>query len=77
MSNCKHVNLVLLPGQKNRLRCKHCHLTIKAEDLGKNYCPECFEVHGDKRYDFEEVAEDASETTQYRCEDCGLIINGE
>ena len=68
---------MLLPGKKNRVRCKHCHLTIKADDLGNNYCPEYFEVHGNRRYDFQEVAEDESETTQYRCEDCGLIINGE
>ena len=77
MSNCKHSNLMLLPEKKKRLRCKHCHLTIRADDLVKEYCPECFEVHGDKRYDFEEVVEDASETAQYRCEDCGLIIKGE
>jgi len=77
MTSCKHGNLVLLPGQKKRMRCKHCHLTIKVDDLEKEYCPECFEVHGKRWYDFEEVEEDLSETTQYRCEDCGLIINGE
>ncbi len=76
MSHCKHSNLILLPGKKNRLRCKRCHLTIKTDDLEKDYCPECFEVTGKKHYDFEDVADDASETTQYRCEDCGLIIDG-
>ena len=77
MSNCKHSNLVLLPGQKDRIRCKHCHLTIKVDDLEKEYCPECYEVHGKKRYDFEDVVDEEPDTSQYRCEDCGLIINGE
>jgi hypothetical protein len=43
--------------------------------LNNNYCPECFEVSGKKRYDFEEVKNLKIESTKYRCEDCGMIIN--
>jgi hypothetical protein len=32
-------------------------LTISADELGASYCPECFEVNGTKRYNFEEIAE--------------------
>jgi len=74
MNSCKHNTLVLLPGQKNRLRCRHCHLLIKAEELGKNCCPECLEARGEKRYDFEEVKAAETDVLRYRCEDCGVII---
>jgi LSD1 subclass zinc finger protein len=76
MSSCRHLNLVLLPRPAKKLRCRHCHLTIAAEELGCGYCPECFDASGKKSFDFEEVnapAED--EKTRYRCEDCGAIID--
>jgi hypothetical protein len=44
-------------------------------ELNNRYCPECFEVTGKKRYDFEEVKEPKKEITQYRCEDCGIIVD--
>jgi hypothetical protein len=49
-------------------------LTIKAEELGKGHCPECFEMSGRKRFDFEEMAEGEREMARYRCEECGVII---
>ncbi len=78
MTSCNHNSLVLLPGEKNRLRCQHCHLVIKAEDLQDGYCPECFEISGKRQYDFEEVA-DATKAgiTKYRCEECGITIECE
>jgi len=74
MTSCNHTKLELLPEEKNRLRCRHCHLTIKADDLGESYCPECFEMHGKKRYDFEEIEAVKTGTARYRCEGCGVII---
>lgn len=74
MSDCSHKNLVLLPREKQRLQCRHCHLTIDAEELGDAYCPECFEVHDEKRYDFERVEATGAELTRYRCEECGATI---
>jgi hypothetical protein len=49
-------------------------LTIRSDELGKNFCPECFESRGEKRYDFEEIVEASTGTQKYRCEDCGVII---
>lgn len=74
MTSCNHINLVLLPAAKNKLRCRHCHLTIGSEELGKSFCPECFEARGEKRYDFEEIVEASTGVQRYRCEDCGIII---
>ena len=74
MSACRHLQLVLLREQKNRLRCRHCHLTINADELTSRYCPECFESSGKRRSDFEEVANVTDGITRYRCEDCGVMI---
>ena len=74
MTSCSHSNLVLLPAAKNKLRCRHCHLMIKADELGKGFCPECFETRSEKLYDFEEIAETETGAVRYRCEDCGVII---
>ncbi len=74
MSSCKHSILVLLSDRKNMLRCQHCHLTIKADELGAGYCPECYEVTGNKQFDFEEVTAEDTGLSRYRCEDCGLIV---
>nr|CBX27545.1 unknown protein [uncultured Desulfobacterium sp.] len=74
MDNCKHKHLVLLPQQSSRLRCVHCHLTIKADELEDGYCPECFEAKKQKYYDFEEVKSSHNAATIYRCESCGIMI---
>ncbi|ETW92983.1 MAG: hypothetical protein ETSY1_41235 [Candidatus Entotheonella factor] len=74
MSDCRHLQLVLVRQQKNRLRCRHCHLTIPADELTSRYCPECFESSGKRRYDFDEVADATDGVTRYRCEDCGVMI---
>lgn len=72
MTSCKHRNLLLLPPPKERIRCRHCHLTIKRDELKNRYCPECYESTGIKRFDFDEVETPATEKVQYRCEDCNL-----
>jgi len=71
---CRHKNLVLLSEREERLRCRHCHLTIKSDELGSQWCPECYETTGSKRYDFEKVAEPTAGKVQYRCEDCHVLI---
>jgi hypothetical protein len=52
-------------------------LTIKADELGDGYCPECFERDGSKRYEFEEMEAAEGKITRYRCEECGVIIESE
>ena len=74
MTACNHSNLIQLPEEKNRLRCRHCHLTIKADELGESYCPECFEEHGKKRYNFVEIAATDARKPQFKCEECGIMI---
>ena len=74
---CPHHHLLLLPQPTKRLRCQDCHLTINANELTRGYCPECFEVRGKKRYAFEEVPEVNATTAHYRCEDCGVVIDGD
>jgi hypothetical protein len=74
MTSCTHRQLVLLPAQYDRVRCRHCHLTINAADLPNRYCPECFETTNTKRYDFEELKTVETGIVRYRCEECGVII---
>ena len=74
MTSCKHNRLLLLAEKKSRLRCRHCHLTISAAELGGGHCPECYERDGSKRHDFDETAETETGSVRYRCEDCGAII---
>ena len=71
---CNHSTLELLPERKKTLRCRHCHLTMAADELGEAYCPECFDASGDKRYNFEEIAIPETNIARYRCEECGAII---
>jgi len=73
MSQCKHTNLVLLPTTAQRLRCRRCHLTIKAEELEDRYCPECLETTGKRVDDFETIS--SEHRTRYRCEQCGAVID--
>jgi predicted RNA-binding Zn-ribbon protein involved in translation (DUF1610 family) len=75
MHACKHHHLLLVHQRPHKLRCQHCHLTIDAGELTHRYCPECFERRGKKRYDFEEVKETNTAIIQYRCEDCGVMID--
>jgi predicted RNA-binding Zn-ribbon protein involved in translation (DUF1610 family) len=74
MTSCTHRQLVLLRATHHRLRCRHCHLTINANDLTSRYCPECFETSKTKRYDFEEIVTPDSGIVRYRCEECGVMI---
>ncbi len=75
MTTCKHATLELIPERKSRVRCKRCHLTLSADELGEGYCPECFGGTGAKHYDFESVVTPGHNGARYRCEECGVIIN--
>ncbi len=77
MTSCSHLKLVLLPEKNRLLRCRYCHLTIDADELRGGYCPECFEVYGKRRYDFDEIEAPDKGKTRYRCEQCGIIIETE
>ena len=74
MTECIHQELVLVGGQGKKVRCRHCHLTIDEEELGEGYCPECREVNGVQRRDFEELESEEDGMVQYRCEGCGDLI---
>ena len=72
MTACKHKHLVLVPASAPRLRCRRCHLTLKADELVAGCCPECYERSGRRSKDFETLLPD--EKIRYRCEACGAII---
>jgi hypothetical protein len=74
MTACQHTTLELLPSRKRTLRCRHCHLTLDAEELGDNACPECFERSGKRHYEFDELAASSDGAAVYRCEQCGVIV---
>lgn len=74
MSNCNHQALVLLKPPGEKLRCRHCHLTIDKTELTAEYCPECYERDGVRRFDFESIEPRLDEKVYYRCEKCGVMI---
>jgi len=45
-----------------------------AGEVEEGYCPECYEVDGEKRNDFEIVGTTDGGKTRYRCEKCNIII---
>jgi rubrerythrin len=75
VERCHHNNLELLPAAREKLRCRHCHLTVAADELSDGFCPECFDTSGARRYDFEPVAASNAAAARYRCEDCGAIVD--
>ncbi|MCF8069867.1 MAG: hypothetical protein K9L30_14900 [Desulfobacterales bacterium] len=74
MENCKHEILTLVIEKSNKVRCRHCHLTISEDELENGYCPECMEAHNVRHCDFDKVSRPDSPTTRYYCENCGIII---
>ena len=74
MPRCNHQSLVLLIPQDKKLRCRHCDLTIDEQELADGYCPECYEVYGVKRRDFEQLEPQDNGKARYKCEECGIII---
>jgi Zn finger protein HypA/HybF involved in hydrogenase expression len=74
MTLCKHKKLILLEKKAKKIRCRHCHLTIDEKELAGGHCPECQEVYGVRRRDFEEVKIKNQGAVVYRCEDCGTLI---
>ena len=76
MSECPHTHIMLLSQTvEDRLRCRHCHLTIRADELAGGCCPECLAESGHRRSDFETVASEEKDAVRYRCEDCGSMLN--
>ena len=73
MPECKHEKLVLIT-RNEKLRCRHCYLTITAKEIGEGYCPECYEAYGVKRRNFDKLEPEDNGKTQYRCEDCGMLV---
>ena len=76
MASCNHSTLELLPSRKRtvRCRCRRCHLTLDAEELGDGPCPECFDKSGQRHYEFEELPATGDGAVTYRCEACGVIV---
>jgi predicted RNA-binding Zn-ribbon protein involved in translation (DUF1610 family) len=74
MTECRHKRLVLIQPHKEKLRCTYCNLVISKEELTDGYCPECYHVRGVRHYEFEEVKAKPGAAVQYRCEECGAII---
>lgn len=74
MKPCPHKTLTLLAPQSKKVRCRTCHLVIAEDDLPGEYCPECYDVDGVKRTDFEQVTPDDTKPVRYRCDSCGAII---
>lgn len=74
MPVCRHETLTLIVEKNNRLRCRHCHLTIDEDELGSGCCPECLEAHNIRRRDFERLNPAADGQTRYCCSACGLIV---
>lgn len=74
MAVCSHKTLILLAENEDRLRCRHCHLVISAEELGNGDCPECRSVRGERRRDFDRITPGTGETVRYRCQACGASI---
>ena len=74
MSQCKHTHILVIRESSLRLRCRHCHLTIKPEDITDGFCPECYEADGRKRDDFERIESALKSSVRYRCEECGVML---
>jgi rubrerythrin len=74
MTFCKHTTLELLPSRKRTLRCRQCHLTLAADELGDDPCPECLERLGKRHFEFEELESANAGSATYRCEECGAIV---
>ncbi len=77
MPKCRHQRLVLLETDGTKLRCRHCHLTIKKDELSQGYCPECLHAYGIRRSDFDSVEPEGKGETRYVCEDCGAIVQAQ
>jgi hypothetical protein len=49
-------------------------LVISESELRGGCCPECQAEAGERHYDFEALVVPEDEATQYRCEQCGALI---
>ena len=75
--SCPHKTILVIKDNAEKLRCTRCHLTLDAVDLGDACCPECLDVSGRRRYDFEKVSRPEVVAPRYRCDDCGLMLGDE
>jgi len=71
---CTHKTLVLMKEAGAKLRCRTCHLVIRADELDGGCCPECYELRRERCRDFEPVSREQDGVTRYRCEGCGAIV---
>jgi len=71
---CRHLKLVLVEPESDKVRCRRCNLTISKKELRGGVCPECLEVRGERHTDFEPVAPEDAPKAHYRCEVCGAVI---
>jgi len=71
----KGLKVVLPNNQMSRADPIPLHLTIDEKVLGSGCCPECQEVYGVRRRDFEEVKTKDEGAVVYCCEDCGTLIS--
>jgi hypothetical protein len=76
MDECRHLELVLVSPDTDKVRCRRCNLTISRSELDGECCPECLEVRGERHADFEAVPPEETPGTHYRCESCGAYIDG-
>lgn len=75
MEGCRHPHILIVKDVSQRLRCRHCHLTLKPDELVHGYCPECYEADGKKHDDFEEIPASSQDNNPiYRCEQCGVEL---
>jgi hypothetical protein len=74
MDGCKHQHLILPRAPGKKLRCRYCHLSIDEKDLAEGHCPECYEISGVKRKDFEIIDTPNDQKRRYLCESCGAVI---
>ena len=74
MGDCRHLKLVLVTPDTDKVRCRRCSLTISRSELEGDFCPECLEERGERHADFEPVGPEDTPGSHYRCESCGAVI---
>jgi ribosomal protein S27E len=74
MDDCRHLKLVLVSPDTDKVRCRRCNLTIRRSELEGEWCPECLEVRGERHADLESVPPEETPGAHYRCESCGAYI---
>jgi ribosomal protein S27E len=76
MDECRHLKLVLVSPDTDKVRCRRCSLTIRRSELEGGCCPECLELRGERHEEFDPVPPEETPGAHYRCESCGAYIRG-